>query len=146
MAENFRNNPEISQDEKNHFKKLFPRAFLDNSLDFSFSGLKSSVKRYIDANAPQNDIDFSKISYAFEEAVFDVLVKKLFQAAEQNNVQSIVLAGGVSANSYLKEILEKKAKEKNLQFFAPKKIVYSQDNAAMIGIRAYYEIKKNNEK
>lgn len=54
----------------------------------------------------------------------------------------MILAGGVSANSHLKNILENSAKTKNLQFFAPTKIVYSQDNAAMIGIRAYHEIRK----
>lgn len=141
MAENFRNNSEISEEEKIFAKKIFPRSFLEKeSFDFSFSGLKSAVKRFIDANFPQSQKDFEGIAFAFEEAVFEVLEKKFFDAAEKFGVKSVVLAGGVSANSHLKNILENSARSKNLQFFAPTKIVYSQDNAAMIGIRAYHEI------
>lgn len=143
MADNYRNNSEISEEEKNFAKKIFPRSFLEKeSFDFSFSGLKSAVKRFIDADFPQTQKDFEKISFAFEEAVFEVLEKKFFDAAEKFGVKSVILAGGVSANSHLKNILENSAKTKNLQFFAPTKIVYSQDNAAMIGIRAYHEIRK----
>lgn len=144
LADNFRKNNDIFEEEKNNWKLFFPRSFLEkNSLDFSFSGLKSAVKRYIDSNPPKNDFDFGKIAFAFEEAVFEVLIKKLLLAAEQNNVKSLVLAGGVSANSYLKERLAFAADFSGYKFFAPKKIIYSQDNAAMIGIRAFYEITKN---
>lgn len=113
LAKNFRENPEISEIEKNNFKKLFPRAFLEkDSLDFSFSGLKSAVKRYIDANSPQDENDFAKIAFAFEEAVFEVLMKKFLDAGEKYNVESFVLAGGVSANSELKNRLENEIKKK----------------------------------
>ena len=144
LAENFRENSEISEIEKNNWKKFFPRAFLDkNSLDFSFSGLKSAVKRYIDANPPQDDIDFEKIAFAFEEAVFEVLVKKFLDAGIRNNAKTLVLAGGVSANMELKERLSVAVESLGRKFVAPIKNIYSQDNAAMIGIRAYYEITKN---
>lgn len=145
FSENYRKNSNISGEEKENWKKFFPRSFLEkNSLDFSFSGLKSAVKRYIDSNPPKSEDDIGKIAFAFEEAVFEVLIKKIFQAAETQNVRSIVLAGGVSANSELKSRLEFVCQFSSYKFFAPKKIVYSQDNAAMIGIRAYYEISKNN--
>lgn len=144
LADIFRNNTNISLEEKNFYKKLFPRAFLEkNSLNFSFSGLKSAVKRYIDSNFPQNDLDFSIIAYAFEEAVFDVLITKFLNSAEQKNVKSLVLAGWVSANSELKSRLQEESKKKWYNFIAPKKNIYSQDNAAMIWIRAFYEIQKN---
>ncbi len=110
LADTFRNNPHISLEEKNIWKKFFPRSFLEKeSFDFSFSGLKSAVKRYIDESKPQTEDDFARIAYAFENAVFDVLEKKFFDVAEKYNVNSLILAGGVSANSYLKEILEKHA-------------------------------------
>lgn len=113
LAKNFRENPYISEDEKNNFKKLFPRAFLEkNSFDFSFSGLKSAVKRYIDAHIPQDENDFAKIAFAFEEAVFEVLMKKFLEAGDSHGVESFVLAGGVSANSELKNRLQAEIEKK----------------------------------
>ena len=144
LADAFRENPDFNQDEKNYWKKFFPRAFLDkNSYDFSFSGLKSAVKRYIDANPPASENDFQKIAFAFEEAVFDVLITKFLDASDQFKAKTIVLAGGVSANSQLKNRLEIACNFLYKKFVAPTKIIYSQDNAAMIGIRAFYEITKN---
>lgn len=144
LADAFRENPDFNQDEKNYWKKFFPRAFLDkNSYDFSFSGLKSAVKRYIDANPPASENDFQKIAFAFEEAVFDVLITKFLDASEHFGVRTMVLAGGVSANSQLKNRLEIACNFLHKKFVAPKKNIYSQDNAAMIGIRAFYEITKN---
>lgn len=144
LAQDFRNNVNISLEEKNLYRKFFPRAFLDkNSLNFSFSWLKSAVKRYIDSNYPKNNLDFSRIAFAFEEAVFDVLIYKILLASEQKKVKSIVLAGWVSSNSYLKEKLKNECDKRGLNFIYPVKNIYSQDNAAMIGVRAFYEIKKN---
>lgn len=98
--------------EKSHWQSLFPRAYLEaESLDFSFSGLKSAVKRYIDANPPIADEDRARIAFAFEHAVFDVLIQKILTAAEKYRVKALVLAGGVSANSYLKGCLEEVARE-----------------------------------
>lgn len=124
---------------KNFFRELLDK----NSYDFSFSGLKSAVKRYIDANPPASENDFQKIAFAFEEAVFDVLITKFLDASDQFKAKAIVLAGGVSANSQLKNRLEIACNFLHKKFVAPKKNIYSQDNAAMIGIRAFYEITKN---
>lgn len=75
------------------WKNLFPRPYLEkDSLDFSFSGLKSAVKRYIDDTKEWDDIFFSQISFAFEDAVLDVLVRKIFLAAEKTGTKSLVLA------------------------------------------------------
>ncbi len=67
------------------------------------------------------------------------LATKLIQAAEQYGVRDIALAGGVSANTRLKDMLTSEAMNRGWNFIAPKKILYSMDNAAMVGIRAYYE-------
>lgn len=144
LAENIRTTTAISENEKHELKKLFPRAYLSqDSLDFSFSGLKSAVKRYIDQNPHESSIDKEKIAFAFEEAVVDVLLKKIFLAAQQYTSTQIVLAWWVSANAYLRERLIQESEKKWYSFLAPKKIIYSQDNAAMIGIRGYYEIMKS---
>ena len=83
------------------------------------------------------------IAYATESAITDVLVTKLIQATEQYGLTNIALAGGVSANTRLKDILTQQAMNRGWNFVAPKKILYSMDNAAMVGIRAYYEYTKN---
>lgn len=140
LAENFRKT--ASDEEKTKYWKLFPRSFLESdSLDFSFSGLKSAVKRYIDSNEWKK-ASHEALAFAFEESVIDVLVERIFQAASQYQVAQLCLAGWVSANTYLREKIYSEAIKIGATFFAPKKILYSQDNAAMIGVRAYLQISK----
>ncbi len=138
LAETFRKS--ASQKGIEQYWKLFPRSFLEeNLLDFSFSGLKSAVKRFIDSEVwKQNPKEV--IAYAFEEAVIDVLVRKLFHAADTYGVSQVCLSGWVSANTHLRERVSHKSKERGFTFYAPMKNIYSQDNAAMVGIRAYYGI------
>lgn len=83
-----------------------------------------------------NDQYIADIAYEFQEAVIEVLAKKLFQAAKERETKTIAIAGGVSANQRLKEYITSYLKEKapELQFFSPKKNVYSTDNGAMIGL------------
>ncbi len=125
---------------------IFPVPLLDaGSLDFSFSGLKSAVKREIDQRKAihlfqeLSTDDMREIAFEFEQAIGEVLITKLFRAAEQFGVPTIMLAGGVSANDFLRSSIALRAKSENLTFFAPTKKLYSMDNAAMIGIRAWYE-------
>jgi N6-L-threonylcarbamoyladenine synthase len=119
--------------------KLFPRGLSGSELDFSFSGMKSAIKRYIDSLWGLTESDRERIAYATEIAITDVLASKLIQATEQYEIRHIALAGGVSANTRLKEILTTAAETRDWTFVAPRKILYSMDNAAMVGIRAYYE-------
>lgn len=98
------------------------------------------MKRYIDENPPANDDEIAMICYAFEQAVFEVLIHKLFLASEMYSVSQILLAGGVSASNTLKNAILQEANIRNIDFLAPTKNIYSGDNAAMIGIRAFYEI------
>ena len=112
----------------------FPQALLQEGLDFSFSGLKTSVLYYLQDKEEdwieehKNDICAS-VSFAIAE----VLVKKLKRAIKQTGVKTVVLAGGVSANSMLREKSEKMAGEMGIQLYSPK-ISYCTDNAAMIAI------------
>jgi tRNA A37 threonylcarbamoyltransferase TsaD len=75
--------------------------------------------------------------------VTDILSKKMFRAAEQKNAKMILLAGGVSANMKLKNKIQKLADISHIAFLAPTRTIYSMDNAAMVGIRAYYQYTKN---
>lgn len=123
----------LAKDGDPKFHK-FPQALLQEGLDFSFSGLKTSVLYYLQDKEEdwvedhKNDICAS-VSYAIAE----VLVKKLKRAIKQTGVKTVLLAGGVSANSMLREKSSKMAKEMDVQLFSPK-ISYCTDNAAMIAI------------
>lgn len=129
-------------------KCLFPRVFLKkDEFDFSFSWLKSAVKREVDKRVLENwflsDLDKKEISFEFQEAVNEVLAYKLINASIKKNTKTIMLSWGVSANDNLKEKIKKISQEKNLNFIHPIKNIYSMDNAAMIWILAYYMIKYN---
>lgn len=123
-------------------KKLFPRVWLQkNNFDFSFSGLKSAVKREIDKRGRLSLEDKREISFEFQNAVNEVLAKKLINSALEKKVKTIMLAGWVSANDDLKNKIKILAYENNLNFIFPVKNLYCIDNAAMIWILAYYKIK-----
>ncbi len=134
---------------------LFPRVMLEkDSLDFSFSGLKTAVKREIDKRIEWNEIlweasitwnplpidDMREIAFELESAIGEILAMKLILAHKQTGSKMMCLAGWVSANSHLKSILSQYSTLHDVPFLAPVKNLYSMDNAAMVGIRAYYEI------
>lgn len=127
------------------FRHIFPVPLLDaESLDFSFSGLKSAVRREVEKRRLENggelaEADLREIAFEFEQTMIRVLVTKLHRAAMQTSIQTIMLAGGVSASQSLRLALENLAKTENYRFFAPVKKLYSMDNAAMIGVRGHYE-------
>ena len=112
----------------------FPQALLNEGLDFSFSGLKTSALYFIqDKEDGFVENNLNDLCASVSEAITEVLVKKLAKAAEQTGVKTIALAGGVSANSMLREKVEKLANKKELKLHIPK-ISYCTDNAAMIAI------------
>ena len=124
--------------------QLFPRVWLEKKAhDFSFSGLKSSVKREVEKRWELTKLDRQKIAFEFQQAVIEVLAYKLVQSAEQKNCQHIMLAGWVSANTQLRDEIQKLADDKWLTFLYPKKLTYCMDNAAMIWILWYYKVKYN---
>lgn len=125
---------------------LFPRPYLSNdSLDFSFSGLKTAVINFVKEKKeehnniiPENIIN--DICASFQEAVVDVLIKKTIQASQKYNVPQIVISGGVAANSRLREKGEKIAKDFDLLFATPS-IKFCTDNASMIALVGAYYLK-----
>jgi len=117
----------------------FPRAMLETgSLDFSFSGMKSSVLNTLNSARMQGEIlSVPDIAASFQQAVVDVLVRKALMAIERTGVKTLVLAGGVAANSLLRESLEKMLSEHNVRMVCPPSI-YCTDNGAMIAVAGYY--------
>lgn len=123
----------LSKSGDPHFHK-FPQALLKEGLDFSFSGLKTSVLYFLqDKEEEWIQQHLEDICASVSYAISEVLVKKLKRAVKQTKVKTVVLAGGVSANSMLREKAEQLAREMDLNVHIPK-ISYCTDNAAMIAI------------
>ncbi len=118
----------------------FPRIYLeDNSYDFSFSGLKSSVLNYINKCKMMNtEIVPEDISASFQQAIVEVLVNKTIKSARERNINKIAMAGGVACNSGLRELMNEACKTYNIQLNYPS-LVLCTDNAAMIGSAGYYQ-------
>ncbi len=117
-----------------------PRPMLhDPNFDFSFSGLKTALLYTI-----QKDKNYKKkiseYCYAFEQAVIDVLVAKTLRAAKQYKVKSVMLAGGVAANTALRARLNDEVTKLKLSFCMPE-MSYTTDNAAMIAAAGYFKAK-----
>jgi N6-L-threonylcarbamoyladenine synthase len=118
----------------------FPRAWLDhNSLDFSFSGLKTAVLNHVNQQKVKNiPLQVQDICASFQQAVIDVLVAKSILAARTHNIKTLVVGGGVSANRKLREVFRKKCLEEGISFHAPEP-QYCTDNAAMIAFAGYHK-------
>jgi len=112
----------------------FPRPMLkDSSYDFSFSGLKTAVRYYID-KLPENELAEAAvhdICASFQAAVVDILTTKTIQAAQEHKAGIITLTGGVAANSLLRSQMTEKAAEHNIKVYSPS-LLLCTDNAAMI--------------
>lgn len=116
----------------------------DAPYDFSFSGLKTAVINLIH-NAAQKGEELNKadICASFRYAVVDCLTTNFLKAAEAYNVNRLVIAGGVSANSLLRSVLQKECKNRDYEFYMPEKSLCG-DNAAMVGSQGYYEYLSGN--
>jgi len=117
----------------------FPRAKMsEDSLDFSFSGLKSAVLNYLNKmSMTKQTVNNADVAASFQQAVSDVLVEKALKACKLHSVNTLALCGGVACNGFLRSNFESAAKANNIDFFVPSKILCT-DNAAMIASRAYY--------
>ncbi|MCF8056174.1 MAG: tRNA (adenosine(37)-N6)-threonylcarbamoyltransferase complex transferase subunit TsaD [Desulfocapsa sp.] len=113
----------------------FPRSWLEKgSLDFSFSGLKTAVLNHCNTQKQKNNpLVLPDICASFQEAVVDVLVGKTLLAANQQNIQTIVLGGGVSSNPRLRQVMEERCPDDKKKLFIPRP-VYCTDNGAMIAL------------
>ncbi len=117
----------------------FPRG-MKNSLDFSFSGLKTAVKYYIEKQNPGFlSANMNNIAASFLDSVTDSLTEKLFRAVREYKVTTVLLAGGVSANSVLRKKVSDFALKKKIKFHYPSP-KYCTDNAAMVAMTAYLKI------
>ncbi len=117
----------------------FPRVhFGEGSLDFSFSGLKTSVLNYLNSHEQKGEkICIEDVAASFQQAVVDVLVENTLKAAKSKKTSKVALAGGVAANSLLRKQLGESAAKLGIEVFYPAPVLCT-DNAAMIACAAYY--------
>jgi N6-L-threonylcarbamoyladenine synthase len=117
----------------------FPRAWLgEESLDFSFSGLKTAVINYLRQMKERGeDISPKDVAASFQEAAIEVLVEKTLRAARASGVIRVALAGGVAANLALRALFQTRAQEEGIQFYFPPRDLCT-DNAAMVACAGYY--------
>ena len=122
---------------------VFPRARIEDApYDFSFSGVKSSVLNYINGcKMKGEEYNQADIAASFQKAVTDVLVGNAMHALEEYGYDKLAIAGGVASNSTLREAMRTACEEKGVAFYHPSPILCT-DNAAMIGVAAYYEYQK----
>jgi N6-L-threonylcarbamoyladenine synthase len=125
---------------KNTYQLPLPKN--DDSLDFSFSGLKSEIGRLV--NKEGKNINANDLTCSLQNVLAEILTKKLKKAWMTTRAKTIIIGGGVIANKFLRNYLTKNIKkwDKEIKIFIPE-IKYSTDNAAMIGIAAYYKISCN---
>ena len=124
-------------------KIKFPRSMLGKeNFDFSFSGLKSAVARYLHENPDMNEGRPAHVAAGFQMAVIDVLSTKLIAAARDKNCADIGIAGGVSANRTFVDILSERAEQHKIKVFSPP-LSLCGDNAAMIAARGWEMIRDN---
>ena len=123
----------------------FPRAnFNDDTLDFSFSGVKSAVLNYLNKmEMKDEEVNKADVAASFQKAVVGVLCNNVFETCKRKNVNKIAVAGGVASNSYLRKTLIGEGKKKDIEVLFPEPILCT-DNAAMIGSAAYFELQKKN--
>jgi N6-L-threonylcarbamoyladenine synthase len=119
----------------------FPRSYLEKeTLDFSFSGLKTSVKNYIDKMQRSNSLSKNNIAACFQEAVVEVLSKKIIMACEQEELSRVVVTGGVAANGALRKTVTSVCSDYGYESWFPDP-VFCTDNAAMIACAGYQKYK-----
>lgn len=116
----------------------FPETRFANSLDFSFSGVKTAVLSYLNNEKARGaEIVVEDVCASFQKAVVDILTRNLIAAAKQQGGRKVVLAGGVAANSALRASVEEAAHQADMAFYRPSPILCT-DNGAMIACAAHF--------
>ena len=124
----------------------FPRSMIHSGdYNFSFSGLKTSVRYFINKQFPDGvpEEKMSDVCASVQSAIVDILVHKAINAALEKKVKTIVIAGGVSANSALRAKMSEEAQKYDIKSVAPM-MAYCMDNAAMIGYIASQKLNESN--
>lgn len=116
-----------------------PKTHFDN-LNFSFSGIKTAV---INLNHNKKDINKADLAASFEDTVSQILVSHIKEAIKLTGIHKVVLAGGVSANTYIRRKFDEMAQEEKLEIYYPE-IKLCTDNGAMIASAGYYEFINGN--
>ncbi len=125
-----------------HFKRVYLEK---DSMDFSFSGLKTAVLNYINSEKQKGkEVNRADVAAGFQQAVIDVVADKAMEAAQNMGYGKLALAGGVASNSKLRETLQKRCKDVGIELYIPSPVLCT-DNAAMIGCSAYYKYKEGKE-
>jgi len=121
----------------------FPRAHMEDApYDFSFSGVKSAVLNHLNkCRMTGEPIVEADIAASFQQAVVDVLVDNAIRAAKDYHMDRLAIAGGVASNGALRAAMEVACEKESIRFYRPSPI-FCTDNAAMIGVAAYYEYQK----
>lgn len=121
----------------------FPRAHMEDApYDFSFSGVKSAVLNHLNkCRMTGEPIVEADIAASFQQAVVDVLVDNAIRAAKDYHMDRLASAGGVASNGALRAAMEAACEKEGIRFYRPSPI-FCTDNAAMIGVAAYYEYRK----
>ena len=130
----------LAREGENKYKFVVSNS-LKNTLNFSFSGIKTEVVNLVH-NAEQRGEKLNKadVARSFQESVTDELVTKAIRACKTENINTLVIAGGVGANTRLHERAEEQCKDHGIKCYSPV-LKYCTDNSAMIGSMAYYMIK-----
>ncbi len=117
----------------------FPKALRNEGYDFSFSGLKSAVLNYLNSKKQKGEeVNKANVAASFQEAVVEILTEKAMDAMKEAKLTTLVLAGGVAANSALGKTLKTEAEKRNYNYVSPTPILCT-DNAAMIACRGYFQ-------
>ena len=124
--------------DENKYKFPVPKV-ADSKYDFSFSGLKTfAVNLVHNASQKGEEVKAEDLGASFIKAVTDLLASHTMEAIEDFGAEKLVLAGGVSANSRLRRVMEEKCESKGVELYKPE-LKYCGDNAAMIASQGYYE-------
>ncbi|MBR3592823.1 MAG: tRNA (adenosine(37)-N6)-threonylcarbamoyltransferase complex transferase subunit TsaD [Clostridia bacterium] len=125
-------------------KYPLPTPHTENEFDFSFSGLKTAVINLVhNKNQKGEEIDVPVLAATIRQKVCDILIKKTLSAVESHGYKTLVMAGGVSANSELRTRMQQECDNREITLYYPP-LKYCGDNAAMVGVQGYYEYQSGN--
>lgn len=122
-----------------HFKRVYLEK---GSYDFSFSGIKTQVLNYVNQERQKGrEINVPDLAASFQQALLDVIIRKTIAAVKERGEKRVVMAGGVSANSHLREQMQEACDANGIRLYRPDPVLCT-DNGAMIAAAAYYKYRK----